>query len=187
MDPREYEQKLIQNLKARTGKTLDEWAALVREQIPAQQKGRLKWIKETFGLGQSTAYLILHNLEHESPIWGENQDLVAAQFQGANAPLKPVYDWLSAQIQALGADVLVRPCKGYVPFYRSKQFAFAKAHKGQLHVGLALPEGVTHPRLEPVPKSMGTNERLKQKFTITSQEEVTPDLLDLIRLAYEQN
>ena len=38
------------NLKRRTGKTLDEWVALVRKDGPPTEKERRAWLKERHGL-----------------------------------------------------------------------------------------------------------------------------------------
>ena len=54
---------MIASMKSRTGKTLDEWLALIGPQLPAERKGRLQWLKQRFDLKQNSAYLILSHLD----------------------------------------------------------------------------------------------------------------------------
>jgi len=56
---------MVASMKNRTGRTLEEWVEKAKKEIPAEKKGRLKWIKEAYGLDQSTAYMILGVLENE--------------------------------------------------------------------------------------------------------------------------
>lgn len=184
MDPKAYAEKMVATLKERTGKTLDEWLELVRPNIPAQKAGRVKWLKETYGMGQNTAMLILAHLEGDgAELRGEAPSLVDDQYKGANAAFRPLYDDLSARILALGPDVVVRPCKTYVPFYRKKQFVFVRPFKGKFYVGLALPEGTENPRLQSA-EALGGPERIKVAVEISS---VDDELMDLIRQAYAAN
>jgi predicted transport protein len=174
-------------MKERTGKTIAEWVELVRQTLPAEQKGRLKWLKERYGLGQSSAYIILDRVERDAGDAGlpmRTPDLIDAQFTGENAGLRPLYDWLAGRLQALGGDVKERPCKTYVPFYRNKVFVYVKPVKGKLHMALGLPEGADE-RLEPVGR-LGGPERIKVKAVATTQAEIE-DLWALVRMAYDTN
>jgi len=185
MDPKAYVEKMIATLKERTGKSMEEWLAEVRETLPAEKKGRVKWLKETYGMGQNTAMLILGHLEDGGEqMRGEAPSLVDAQYTKENAALRPVYDDLAARIQALGADVAVRPCKTYVPFYRHKTFVSVRPFKGKLHIGLAVPEGTEHQRLSPIEKG---SERIKVEAVVTALAEIDDELMGLIRQAYEVN
>jgi predicted transport protein len=176
---------MIATMKERTGKTLEEWLETIRPVIPAQKNGRVKWMKETYGLGQNSVMVILAHLEGDgAELRGEAPDLVDGQYKGANAPLRPLYDALAAQILALGPDVVVRPCKGYVPFYRKKTFCYVQPLKGKLYAGLELPEGTEHPRLQPAAGLVTGPERMKFATEVTA---VDDELLSLIKQAYERN
>lgn len=185
---RNMEEKMIQSMQKRTGRTLEEWLEKAKRDGIPEGKGRLKWLKEEYGLGQSTAYVILNHLDGGSlaSIYEDGDKLVDAQFEGDNAELRDLYDFVKAEIEAIGAGVEARPCKTYVPFYKKKQFAVAKPHKGKLHVGVALPDGVTSNRLESS-KGLGFNERMKFKFTLEKREDLDDELRGLLQLAYEAN
>jgi len=51
-------QGMIANLPAKTGKTLEEWVAILRAQGPAEQKQWADWLKATHGLGHFQARLV---------------------------------------------------------------------------------------------------------------------------------
>ncbi len=182
------EAKMIASMKKRTGRTLEEWVEKARRDGVPDGKGRMKWIKEEYGLGQSTAYLIMNHLDGNSltGIYSDGDKLVDAQFQGDHAALRELYEWMKGEIEALGEGVEARPCKTYVPFYRKKQFAVLKPHKGKLQVGLALPDAVSSDRLESS-KGLGFNERLKLKFSLDKQADLDEELRGLLGLAYEAN
>lgn len=40
---------------------------------------------------------------------------------------------------SLGNDVKHKPCKGYIPYYRQKQFLILKPLKNTMKIGLSLP------------------------------------------------
>lgn len=48
-------------------------------------------------------------------------ELVAAQYSGAKAALKPIYDKLIAAVTAFGRDVEISPKQGYVSLRRTNQ------------------------------------------------------------------
>ncbi|ARU60443.1 hypothetical protein CBW65_04680 [Tumebacillus avium] len=60
---RNMEEKMIQSMQKRTGRTLEQWLEKAKRDGIPEGKGRLKWLKEEYGLGQSTAYLILNHLD----------------------------------------------------------------------------------------------------------------------------
>ncbi|MCB0031828.1 MAG: hypothetical protein KDE28_28150, partial [Anaerolineales bacterium] len=53
-------------------------------------------------------------------------DLVAAQYAGAKAGLKPIYEAILAVVSEFGPDVEVAPKKSYVSLRRQKQFAIVQ-------------------------------------------------------------
>ncbi|ASS73919.1 hypothetical protein CIG75_02285 [Tumebacillus algifaecis] len=182
------EQKMIASMQKRTGRTLEEWMEKARRDGIPDGKGRLKWLKEMYGLGQSTAYVILNHLDGTSlsSIYSDGDKLVADQFQGENAELRALYDFVKAEIEELGDGVSARPCKTYVPFYKKRQFAIVKPYRGKLHVGLALPDAVSSERLESA-KGLGFTDRVKLKFSLEKPEELDAELRALLQLAYESN
>ncbi|CAG7642771.1 DUF5655 domain-containing protein [Paenibacillus allorhizosphaerae] len=187
MDPKEYERKMIASMKSRTGKTLEEWVEEVKDKpMPEKHRERMKWFKDNYGLGQNSAGLIFGALAGDVGIGrgdSPDSDLVDQLF-AKHAELRPLHDWITEQIETIGQDVLVRPCKTYVPFYRNKLFAMSKPHKGQLHIGLALPESTEYAKLDSA-KGLGASARITRKISIVSREEADDGFWKLVRAAYD--
>src|SRR5947209_1692067 len=125
--------KWTDELPAKTGRTLDQWAALVRASPLAERKDRTAWLKKEFGFGTNTAYWIVEYARDEATWDGDPNvylrqaaDYVEAMFAGRKAGLWPVYEKLVAEVRRLGPDVKVCPCKTQVPFYRERVFAQVK-------------------------------------------------------------
>jgi hypothetical protein len=115
----------VATLKEKTGRSLEEWTALVKKSGPAATAKRREWLKKTHGLGTTAAWWIVERAEGRG---GEDaspqaylkaaEQYVEEMFSGGRAGLRPVYDRLLALGLAAGADAKARPCKTIVPLYR---------------------------------------------------------------------
>jgi len=129
----EMVQQWLATLKSRTGRTLDEWIALVKKDGPKELSSRRAWLKSRHNLPTNSAWWIAERAdgkggEEDSP----EQYLVSAakyvedQYSGKKTSLRPLYEQLLALGRSLGPDVKVCPCKTIVPFYREHVFAQIK-------------------------------------------------------------
>ena len=124
------------NLLKNTGKSLDQWANLVRQSGIAKHGDQMKLLKETHGLGHGYANLVCAAAKGALDV--PEDDLLSGQFAGKEA-LRPVYDALEAFAKGLGKDVEISPKKTSVAFRRSKNFAVTTpASKTRLDLGLNL-------------------------------------------------
>jgi hypothetical protein len=190
MDPKIYMQKMVESMKERTGRDLAEWVVEVRTNLPAELKGRTRfqWLKDVYGLGQNSVHVILNEMAGKGPEEAAKSDNAKVEnlFVNENATIKPLYDELSAELLKRYTDLVLRPCKTYIPYYRQKQVLFIKPLKGALHIGVALPSDESHPLLQPA-RGLGGPERITQKLVITSKEELTDQAWALFGQAYERN
>jgi hypothetical protein len=60
MSPNAMMEAIERNLPVKTGRTLAQWAALVRREGPKERKERVAWLREEHGLGGATATLVAH-------------------------------------------------------------------------------------------------------------------------------
>lgn len=124
------------NLLKNTGKSVDQWAEIVRKSGIAKHGEQMTLLKETHGLGHGYANLIC--LTAKGALDVPEDDLLSGQFAGKEA-LRPVYDALEAFAKGLGKDVEISPKKTSVAFRRSKNFAVTTpASKTRLDLGLNL-------------------------------------------------
>ena len=128
--PEEMAASMIAGLKEKTGKSLDEWIKIVKASKLAKHGEIVNFLKTEHGVGHGYANLIVHSANEKAAGGAPaDDDLVAAQYAGQKAALKPVYDKLIAAVQKFGGDVEVSPKKSYVSLRRSKQFALAQPSK----------------------------------------------------------
>jgi len=124
------------NLLKNTGKSVDQWADLVRKSGLEKHGDQMKLLKETHGIGHGYANLICHTAKGSLDV--PEDDLLAGQYAGKDA-LRPAYDALEAYARTLGKDVDISPKKTSVAFRRSKNFAVVTpASKTRIDLGLNL-------------------------------------------------
>ena len=119
---------MIANMKSKTGKTLEQWLATAKK-TGAEKHGQIvKALKADHGLTHGYANLVAHKfLKSDAGSQAEGgSDLVAAQYAGPKAGLKPIYDAVIEAARSLGKDVEIAPKKTYVSLRRNKQFAIVQ-------------------------------------------------------------
>ncbi|HEX5794024.1 MAG TPA: DUF5655 domain-containing protein [Rheinheimera sp.] len=134
------EQSQWRNLEQSSGKNQAQWLELANSKGFAKHSELVSWLKSEFGIGHGNANLIAHRAK-QAAAGGEPvaEDLLAAQYSGAKAALKPLYDELISYIQSLGNDVELSPKKAYVSLRRNKQFALLQpSTASRLDLGLNL-------------------------------------------------
>lgn len=176
-------QTMIENLHKNTGKTLEQWIGIVRNEQLLKHGEMLKFLKDQHGLTHGYANLIAHKAKGSDAASAENQDdLIAKQYLGKEH-LWPMYDMLMKEISSFGGDVEIAPKNAYVSLRRKKQFAMLQpATKTRFEIGLNL-KGQ-----EPVGKLQaigGTNAMCSHKINITQVSEIDHEVLRWIRLAYD--
>ena len=110
-------QNWVASLSEKTGRTLDEWLALVRADGPPTESERRDWLKSAHQLGTNSAWWIAERCEGK----GTEEDdpasyLMAAaewveeMYSGKKAVLRPLYEALLRAALTLGDDVRACPC-----------------------------------------------------------------------------
>ena len=175
---------MIRKLEESSGKTLDQWAALVRKSGKTRHGEIVSMLKGDHGLTHGYANLVAHSALKSDASQADPDDLVAAQYSGAKRDLQPIYEKILTAVKKFGPDVEVAPKKGYVSLRRSRQFALVQPSTAtRVDVGVQLkgvdPEG----RLE---KSGSFNAMVTHRVRIASASEVDRELITWLRRAYEQ-
>ncbi len=143
--PEEQLATMLANIPEKTGKPLDEWIAIIRASGLEKHGEIMKLLKGEHGVSHGFANLIVSKAKET----GEEVDLVAAQYSGAKADLRPLYEEIVRFAQSLGSDIDVAPKKASVSLRRKKQFALVTpATKTRIDLGLALKGDEPHGRLE---------------------------------------
>ncbi len=176
-------QTMIENLRKNTGKSLDEWVSTVKSKNFAKHGEMMKFLKEEHGLTHGFANLIAHSSKGTLIDSDEKgADAVELQYKGKES-LKPIYEHLLAKIMKFGEDVEAAPKNAYVSLRRKKQFAMLiPATKTRFEIGLNLKGKPGKGKLEEV---KAANSMCTHKIKVESVDEITDDILEYLKEAYE--
>ena len=178
-------QTMIQNLEKQTGKSFDAWLKIAEATKLSKPREITNFLKAEHGLTFGYANLIALKTLKSDAASANVDGLVSAQYAGAKAQLKPIYDALLAAVQKFGDDVEVAPKKAYVSLRRKKQFAcFQASTATRLDVGINLKDEETTERLE---LSGSFNSMVSHRVRVTKKEEVNKELIAWLRKAYDQS
>ena len=127
------------NIHEKTGKPVSHWVKLAKSAGLEKHGQIVKYLKTDHGFTHGYANLVAHQALKSSADPQDDGDLVAAQYAGPKADLKPVYDKVIKAAQGFGKDVEVAPKKAYVSLRRKKQFALVQpSTKTRVDLGINL-------------------------------------------------
>src|SRR5438874_2536332 len=125
-------QSVLAGMKEKTGRSPDEWVALIKKQAPPSETQRRAWLKEEHGFGTNyagwLAELSVGKGQEKDPegYLKQASEYVEKMFAGPKEGLRPIYDELLKLGKTMGKDVRVCPCQTIVPLYRKHVFAQIK-------------------------------------------------------------
>jgi hypothetical protein len=187
-------QKWIATLKEKTGRSLDEWIALIKKQGPKDEKACREWLKSKHKLGTNSATWLVERAagkggEEDNPetYLATAVQYVEDQYSGAKSALRPIYDRLLELGKSIADDAKACPCKTMVPFYRNHVFAQIKpATNTRIDLGFAL----THHKGK-MPKrlvntgGLAKKDRITHRIEIKSVAEIDEEVNRWLKIAYD--
>lgn len=185
-------EKWIADLPVKTGRSLDQWVALVKKSGPATENERREWLKREHGFGTNNAWWIAARVEGK----GTEEDspeayLKAAEifvrdmYSGKKAALVPLYAPLLKLGFSLGKDVKACPCKTMVPLYRNHVFAQIKPSTNtRIDLGLALGNRKTPKRLIDT-GGFAKKDRITHRIEIKNASDIDDEVKRWLKTAYE--
>lgn len=181
--PDEALASMIANLKEKTGKTLAQWVAVAKQAGAAKHGEIVKALKAEHGFGHGYANLIAHEALKSSAAHADAGDLLAAQYAGKKAGLRPIYDALWKAAQGFGDDVEAAPKKAYVSLRRSKQFAILQPSTAErFDLGLVLKGVAAQGRLE---AAGSWNSMCTHRVKLGALKDVDAEAKGWLKRAYE--
>src|SRR6478672_10295100 len=188
--------KWITELKAKTGRSLDEWMKFIKRSGPTDEKECLKWLHNAHFLGTNTAWWLAEkafagplSLAEDTP---EGYLSLAPQFidrmyAGPKSSLRPIHDELVRLALTLGSDVKICPCKTIVPLYRRHVFAQIKpATNKRIDLGFALGEEPFTSRLRDT-GGLAKNDRITHCVALASLADFDLQVKRWLKQAYERD
>src|SRR5579859_2461140 len=111
----------IADLQARSGKSLEEWVAVIKRDGPNDVKACREWLKATHGFGINAARWLTDRAHGKA--LDDNPDeylkqaakYVTDMYASGKAGLKPIHDAILDAAAELGDDVKACPCQTVVP------------------------------------------------------------------------
>jgi hypothetical protein len=175
---------MIANLETKTGKSLDGWIAIVRKSGLSKHGEIVNMLKSEHGIGHGYANLVAHKAAGSDAGSTAGEDLIAAQFSGPKAGLRPIYDSIIDAVSGFGPAVEIAPKKTYVSLRRSKQFGLVQpTTKTRIDVGLVLRDDEPAGRLE---ASGSFNAMVTHRVRVEDAAAVDAELIGWLRRAWEQ-
>jgi hypothetical protein len=183
--PEKMLQSMLENLPAKTGRSLPEWQGVIADAGLSGHKEIMTFLKGTHGLTHGYANLVSQKVR-EAMAGGppDGGDLVDDQYSGAKEPLRLIYEKLTTAVRAFGSDVEFSPKKTYVSLRRRKQFGLVQpSTKTRVDVGINLEDREPDGRLE---ASGSFNAMVSHRVRLSNPGEVDLELIAWLREAYEQ-
>jgi hypothetical protein len=186
-------QTTVAGMKQKTGKSLEEWIALVDKSGPATEKERREWLQTKHGLGRNYASFIAEQSVGkgddgtEETYLKQADEYVEKMYSGAKEALRPIFSDLMALGRSLGKDVKVCPCQTMVPLYRKHVFAQIKpTTRTRIDLGLALKDTKVSKRLIDT-GGFEKKDRITHRIEITSPKDIDAEVKKWIKIAYEMD
>ena len=166
-----------------TGKNLEQWIAIAKKAKLSKHGEIVKYLKADHGMTHGYANLVAHKTLQTDSWTDSGDELLAGQYAGAKADLRPIYEAIAKKVEAFGTDVELAPKKSYVSFRRSKQFAIVQpSTKTRVDVGINLKGFDPTQRLE---ASGSFNSMVSHRVRLTDPGDVDQELVDWLHQAYE--
>lgn len=173
-----------QGLLEKTGKTLDEWVAIVKAKNFTKHGEYLTYLKTEHGMTHGYANFVAHKARQSDAASFDAEDLVALQYSKGKEHLRPIHDRLIEVVSGFGDDVEVVPKKSSVSIRRKKQFALVQpSTKTRIDLGIKLRNTPVGERLE---NSGPFGTMCTHRVRLTEVSEVDDEVVDWLRLAYEE-
>jgi len=101
----EATQTMIDNLMEKTGKSLEEWVAVVHSTGLEKHKEMLQYLQNEHGLTYGYANLVALTARGSGIAASSGEELLEEQYKGAKAAMCSIYEALFDAVMAFGDDV----------------------------------------------------------------------------------
>jgi predicted transport protein len=178
-NPDQASQSMIDNLPASTGRSLEEWFAVLDGTHLTKHTELMNHLKQDHGVSHGFANGIVLRYRERGSVPANDGDLVAQQYAGAKTALRPIYDAIVAAVTEFGPDVEVAPKRTAVSLRRSKQFAVVEVPSAKrVQLGIQLKGDPVTERL------LAGNAMCSHKVNLTDVRDVDDEVVDWLRAAY---
>ena len=187
-------QRWVATLPEKTGKSLEQWIALVKKSGPHTERERREWLKTKHNLGTNGATWIAERAEGKgqedcdpAAYLAAAEKYVAEMFSGSKSALRPLYASLLQLGLKQGKDVKACPCRTMVPLYRNHVFAQIKPiTRTRIDFGFALQETKASGRLIDT-GGYAKKDRITHRIPISSIADIDDEVKRWLKAAYDMD
>jgi predicted transport protein len=175
-------EKMIENLKDKTGHSLDEWKEIISAQKFAKHGEIVKFLKESHNVTHGYASEIaLKAVGTDADSSADASEFIISQYKGKEH-LKSYYDKLIAEIQNFDGEFEISPKKTYVSLKRKKQFVILNpASKTRFEIGFNLKGVDPKGKLE----AEKPNGICSHKINLSDINEIDQEVISWIKMAFD--
>lgn len=183
--PDQAVQTQLTNIQKKTGKSLEELAAIVKNSGLTRHGDMRAMLMRELSLGYGDANSLLHAVlksDGQRQAEGKGElDVLDVIYSGAKASLRPIHEAVMKEIVKLG-EFEIAPKKGYLSLRRKKQFAMlGPVTRTRVELGLNVKDLPPAERLIEQPRGSMCN----YIVSLTDAAQVNSELAAWVRFAYE--
>jgi len=181
----EFEKEFIENSKTLTGKSLEEWLALVKTYGSEKRLEIQDWLKKDQGLNHMQAQFVIGiYFNNGNPVYINENALLENQFTKCQE-IRPLFDLVSDKILSAVPGTQLIPKKTYLSYTADREFAAINLKPKEIRLGLDLGEA---PFDEYIQKSKltGPMPRISHMVILTDFQQFDKKLLDLLHHSYQR-
>ncbi|OGO63892.1 MAG: hypothetical protein A2029_02895 [Chloroflexi bacterium RBG_19FT_COMBO_47_9] len=177
-------QAYLENIKAKTGKTPDDFRQLAAKKGLTKYPEVLTWLKSEFGLGYGHANAIAQLLVNADKFQASPDDKLAAHFKGDKVRWRETYTVLMKKLARMGEDVKAAPTGSYISLLRrDRKFGIVQiSTANRIDIGIKLKNVAPIGRFE----AAGTwNNLVTHRVRISDPSQIDAEVLSWLKQAYE--
>jgi len=180
-------QAYLDNIKAKTGKTPEDFLRLARERgllEPGVKTGQVvAWLKDDFGLQRGHAMAIVLAFKSATHAPTTKNEAVDRHFKGAKATWREPFDELIETVKSFGPGVSLGPTASYISLLRQgKKFAIVQVTSDRMDIGIKLKGEPANGRFEP---AGSWNSMVTHRVHVTDARQIDKQLISRLQRAYE--
>lgn len=176
-------QSYLDNIKAKTGKTPEDFRKLAKKKGLVKPREIVAWLKEEYGLGYGHAGAIYYMITHADDVKASTEDRIEKLFAGKKVKWRKAYDALEERVRKFGTDVEVAPNMTYINLCRgSKKFAIVQTTAERLDIGIKLKGVKPTERLE---AAGSWNVMVTHRVRVSDPKQIDKEVLAWLKQAYD--
>jgi len=182
----ELEKEFIETAKDKTGKSLEQWLALVKASGVEKRNDIIEWLKKGHGLNHMQAQFVAGiYFNNGNPVYINENALLKNQFEKC-PNMRPLFDAVAENIIAAFQGTQLIPKKTYLSFTAVREFVAMNVKPNEIRLGMDLGD---RPFDEIVQKSKltGPMARITHMVVITDSKQFDNKLEELLQKSYNRS